>query len=732
MSTADSGLTDASVDSTSAASPSLAAGDQAAAVALGRWRWRSRRWTLWILLIGLLVGVLGSLVWLAGRYEASLVQARVERDAAETVTDIRNGLTRNLQSLQAIQAGDLQADTWKQDVAELLRQRREIMRVEWRDASLELLAFAETPYRPSVFERLGRASSQPDVNLACTTARRFSGTAYSTSYFLPQADGLGLEMVEMCIPIMVSGRLAGYTVATYGLHDILAELVGKQLARSQGLSLTEADGTRLALYGTPQRGGRTFSAQQLLDLPGNTLVLRLDSWRSTPSFFPNVLTALVSAMSLALIAVLFMLGRDMRRRLRVERDLAEALAFRKAMEDSLVTGLRARDLQGRITYVNPAFCQMVGVEAKELLDHDNNLPTPYWPPELAGVYQTRMANRLATNNLPRGGHESVFMRRDGTRFPVLIIEAPLINAQGRHTGWMSAILDISEQRRVEELSRASQERLQATARLAMVGEMASLLSHELNQPLAAISSYATGSLNLLQRADALQQEVIESVDAAAPGDDDDVELQADLQVALKRIAEQAERAGRVIKSVHDFVRRRDQVREAVAPGALFDAIMPLVSLQARKLGVRLQIEVDAACPPVMCDRTMVEQVLLNLSRNGMQAMQSLPEGSASPAGAPEKVLVLRVQPGASNATSRWVEFSVTDFGEGITEAVASQLFTPFFTTKVEGMGLGLSLCRTVIEQHGGFLDFAAAQPRGTVFRFTLPAAKPAAAGLPGA
>jgi two-component system sensor histidine kinase DctS len=209
-----------------------------------------------------------------------------------------------------------------------------------------------------------------------------------------------------------------------------------------------------------------------------------------------VLTALVTAMSLALMAVLFLLARDMRRRLKVEHDLGEALAFRKAMEDSVLTGLRARDLQGRITYVNPAFCKMVGVEAKDLLNQ--SFPSPYWPPELAGVYQQRQEIRLAGSNLPREGHESVFMRRDGTRFPVLIMEAPLINAVGKHTGWMSAILDVSEQRRVEELSRASQDRLQATARLAMVGEMASLLSHELNQPLAAISSYATGSLNLLQ------------------------------------------------------------------------------------------------------------------------------------------------------------------------------------------------------------------------------------------
>ncbi|MFY8089583.1 MAG: PAS domain S-box protein, partial [Rubrivivax sp.] len=112
----------------------------------------------------------------------------------------------------------------------------------------------------------------------------------------------------------------------------------------------------------------------------------------------------------------------------------------------------------------------------------------WWPPELVDEYQQRQAVRLAGRDLPREGWESVFQRSDGTRFPVLIIEAPLIDAQGQQTGWMSAILDLTEQRRVEDLNRASQDRLQATARLATVGEMASLLSHELNQPLAAIAS----------------------------------------------------------------------------------------------------------------------------------------------------------------------------------------------------------------------------------------------------
>jgi len=137
-----------------------------------------------------------------------------------------------------------------------------------------------------------------------------------------------------------------------------------------------------------------------------------------------------------------------------------------------------------------------------------------------------------------------------------------------------------------------------------------------------------------------------------------------------------------------------------------------VSLQARKLGVQVRTELEAKLPSVVCDRTMVEQVLLNLARNGMQAMDH--------PNCRQRLLVLQVRRGASNARQGWVEFSVADQGSGIDSTVAEQLFTPFFTTKTEGMGLGLSLCRTVIEQHGGHLDHGPNQPAGTVFRFTLP------------
>jgi two-component system sensor histidine kinase DctS len=276
--------------------------------------------------------------------------------------------------------------------------------------------------------------------------------------------------MDMCLPLVMAGETVGYAITSYSLQEMLAEHLSPAFARRNEVSFTEPDGTRLAAMGQHGRGVRLFSAQQLLDLPGVTLVLRVDGRRGAPDLFPNILTALVIAMSIALVSVLVLLVKDSRRRLKAERELAEALAFRKAMEDSLVTGLRARDLQGRITYVNPAFCQMVGFAPTELLGR--NAPMPYWPPEMVGEYHQRQAIRLAGNAPPREGYESVFMRKDGTRISVLIIEAPLINVLGQQTGWMSAFLDISEQRRVEEMSRASLERLQATARLATVGEMA--------------------------------------------------------------------------------------------------------------------------------------------------------------------------------------------------------------------------------------------------------------------
>ena len=674
-----------------------------------------RRSLLWGALLLLVLALLGTLAYLAAAYEKARDQEALESDALALASDIRSGLLRNVQTLQSLHSVAPTPGSWPTPSAEVLLQRREIVRLEWRSNNLRLLAHRNTPYLPDLFGLLSRQDALPDVRLACDLARRSSGPAYSGSYFWPMNAGLGLELMEMCLPVVRNGQSEGYLIATYSLPGLLAELANPELLRNRGLSIVDTDDTRIALHSNVADARPTLVSRQLLDLPGNALLLRLEGPRQGGhgpfGLLPNVLTAVVATLALALLAVLALLGRDMRLRQRAEQGLAQALAFRKAMENSLVTGLRARGMDGRISYVNPAFCQMVGLPADQLIG--TGLPAPWWPPELEDEYQQRQAVRLAGQTLPREGYESVFMRSDGTRFPVLIIEAPLIDAQGVQTGYMSAIIDLSEQRRVEDLNRATQERLQATARLATVGEMASLLSHELNQPLAAIASYASGTLNLLPAPDAVPR------GHPPPGTPDPRVAEPaipvpELRQAMQRIGEQADRAGRVIKSVADFVRRREPVREAVAPSALIEAIQPLLGLQAKKQGIRVVVRVAPDSPAVLCDRTMVEQVLLNLARNGVQAM---PPDDPLPASG---LRLLRIEVGQSQ--TGWVEFRVTDHGHGLSEAVREQLFTPFFTTKPEGMGLGLSLCRTVVEQHGGALVHEAAQPRGTVFRFTLPAA----------
>ena len=651
-----------------------------------------RRALPWVALVALLLVAQALLVMLTIDYESTRAQERVDGVAAEASAEFRHAIGRHLQQLQALQWQALQPASWRTEALRLLAADRALLRVERRTPGLAVLEAVDSPQGPPLFSMRPRASMDIETELACTAARRAGTPTFSRSYFVPQPGGLGLEVMDLCLPMQAGPRDDGFAIATFSLAALLEAAATPAQARSHELSFVEGDGTRLARAGVP-RGAGIYHAERVVDLPGLTLQLRADSAESRPQLIPNLTTALVMGLSLALCAVVVLLLRDLRKRAQAENALAEALAFRKAMEDSLVTGLRARDLEGRVTYANPAFCAMVGFGPDELQAE----PPPYWPPEHVAEYRQRHADRMAGGEATRAtreGFETVFMRRGGERFPVMIYEAPLVDGQGRHAGWMSTVLDIGAQRRIEELSRQQQERLQATARLATVGEMASLLSHELNQPLTAIAGYANGSMNLL-----------------AEPDGHTVAL---LKQAVQRIAEQAERAGRVIKSVHDFVRRREQAREAVRCDVLIDAVLPLVRLQARKSGTRVELDLLQPVPRVLCDRTMIEQVLLNLTRNGIQAMAS----EETPP--QERVLVLRVRP----AQPRWIAFSVIDAGAGIAPEVAQRLFTPFFTTRSEGMGLGLSLCRTVVEQHGGALYFTSPimpDGGGTEFRFTLPA-----------
>ena len=269
-----------------------------------------QRWFLWLLLAMLVLALLGTVVWLAGRHEVEQAQAVLDRDTTDAVADLRVSLQRNIQSLRALrlpaqnegQAGNggdaqtLQGDAaWPPEAAALMREHREMVRLERRDAGLVPLAALETPYRTRIFDKVTRGSEQNDVALACTAAHKLAAPAYSPSHYVPMLEGGGIELLELCVPID-----GGYLVATYGLRDMLTELLGPTLARGQEVAFAEPDGTRLAIIGVRRRAGtRIFTSQQLVDLPGFTLILRVDGWRAAPDLFPNLLTALVTAISIA-------------------------------------------------------------------------------------------------------------------------------------------------------------------------------------------------------------------------------------------------------------------------------------------------------------------------------------------------------------------------------------------------------------------------------------------------
>ena len=354
------------------------------------------------------------------------------------------------------------------------------------------------------------------------------------------------------------------------------------------------------------------------------------------------------------------------------------------MGESLVTGIRAIDLEGRIIFVNPAFCRMIGWSEQELLGM--RPPFPYWPPEEAEQRRRDLDLTLA-GQAPPGGIEMRVMHRDGTRFDVRMYLSPLIDSSGRQVGWMASMNDITERKRMEEETLRHQERLEQTSRLITMGEMASSLAHELNQPLSAIANYCMGSVNRLKSGDYRQEDIL---------------------AAMEKASIQAERAGKIIRRTREFVKKSAPVRTPVALAEIVEEAIGFADIEARKAGAVIRVDIPADLPPVFADRIMIEQVVLNLVKNGIEAMQQTPPEAR-----------------ALNLAARldgegMVEVTVADRGCGMTDGQVERLYTPFFTTKAEGMGMGLNICRSIVEFHDGRLWVQPNPGGGSVFRFTLP------------
>ena len=645
---------------------------------------RRLRWFLALPKVGivLLLAAVIALLWLLHQNELEEERTSLIKDVLWLEQNLRFHLGSNEEQMQQL-AYDLGTQPDKKQLFRLranhlLKNNPDISQILWFDAKRKVIdALPAASAANSEVEAFGPPVTQAAFELASRLDKRI----YSEPFLL----GDNAAHFELVVPVYAERQLAGMLVVVYPFAGLLNNLVPWWFAEKYRVVVVDENdiqyAAKSAIQGTP-----SLTYQLPFDPPGYGLQLHVTSYRSAANPLQRLLAGAILALAAGVFWSLWIVRDLMKKRSRAEEALREETALRTAMEDSLTVGMRARDLQGRIIYVNPAFCRMTGFSSEELVDRSP--PMPYWVPEqldeTMALHQAVMAG-----DAPPDGFEITLQRKDGERFEALIYEAPLIDGSGRHTGWMASVLDVTERRRAQELARQQQEQLQFTSRLVTMGEMASTLAHELNQPLAAIASYNTGCLNLLAK------------------DNPDTQ---DIRQALEKLGVQAQRAGRIIRRVHDFVRKSEPRRAPIELSEIIDDCIGFIEAEARKRHVTLESRV-AALPPVLADRLMLEQVMLNLIRNAMDAM----------AGTPAAQRLLQV---SATSGDNEVLVSIADNGCGIAPEVREKLFTAFFTTKPEGMGVGLSICRSIIEFHRGRLwveeNTLSPGGSGTIFRFTLP------------
>lgn len=362
-------------------------------------------------------------------------------------------------------------------------------------------------------------------------------------------------------------------------------------------------------------------------------------------------------------------------------ELQEAHAFRQAMEDSLVVGMCARDLEGRILYTNRAFDDLLGLSDGEVIG--SRPPYRFWHPEEI-ERQWQLYDAALSGRAPVSGTEHRFRHARGHDVIATVHTAPLIDGRGVQTGWMSSLVDVTARKRAEELQRLQSEQLQHATRLASVGEMASTLAHELNQPLMAMSTFAGAARHF-------------SVQGRS----------ADLAECLDGIREQAQRARRIIDRVRELARRRSPAFTTVALNDVVGQVLVLMEPELRRHRVIVVTELDAACPAVQADQILLEQVLVNLLLNATQSLAAVERS--------RRQVEIRTHAGEGV-----VQLGVSDHGQGVAAAARERLFESFNTTRAQGLGLGLSICRTIAESHRGRIWHAPRDGGGAVFTLELP------------
>ncbi|MFZ3218606.1 MAG: PAS domain S-box protein [Rhodoferax sp.] len=650
-------------------------------------------------------------------------------------------------------------------------------------------------------------------------------------------------LLQMHLPLNDRGRFAGVLLVEYSVDGLYRYGVPAEVSARYAITLLDAGGGVLAGTAMPVRklSSRFLpwaSPPNEYAMPvspvGSGLVIRAQAYRASLGVIGSGLFWLVSALSVMTAWMLIANWRHTRRRVQAQQALLSETNFRRAMENSMLTGMRAMDMQGRITYVNAAFCQMTGWTEPDLVGR--TAPFPYWPDSEREFLASRLEEEL-TGRTPVGGNQVRIKRRNGELFDARLYVSPLIDANGEQTGWMTSMTDITEPNRVrEQLSAAHQrfttvlealdasisvaplgsdellfanklyrqwfgvqtgghlqlvaeagvppsrtsdesmdsvdsfaglpttalhdtetesaeifvaeldkwlevrtrylswvdgrlaqmviatditsrrlaeeqsatqaERAQNASRLITMGEMASSVAHELNQPLTAINNYCNGMVSRIKEHQITEEELLG---------------------ALEKTARQAQRAGQVIQRIRSFVKRSEPNRTLSEITLMVTEAVELAEIELRRFNVRLNPYVAERLPVLLVDPILIEQVLVNLLRNAAESIDMALRPTA------ERIVELRVVPRTLDG-KRVVEFSVQDTGKGLAPEVMSRLYEAFYSTKAEGMGIGLSLCRSIVESHMGRMTaenlYNGEDISGCRFSFWIPIAEAGADSSP--
>lgn len=714
----------------------------------------------------------------------------------------------------------------------MIAQYPELLMLTWIDPGRRILAGYAAPSIHNTQARVPGEMLKPgsETESMYGLARDLQQPVYSQPVAGPDSSGL----LQLHVPLADQARFGGVILGEYSIDGLLRYGVPAEISAKYAVSLLDGKGRLLAGTTVPVRN----PASQLLpwaaqpneyEVPvspvGNGLVIRAQAYRTSLGVIGSGLFWLVGALSAMTGWMLIANWRHTRRRMQAQQALMAETNFRRAMENSMLTGMRALDMHGRITYVNAAFCQMTGWSEAELVGRTP--PFPYWPEEDHELLAARLEDEIHGRTI-QGGFQVRVKRKNGTLFDARLYVSPLVDARGHQTGWMTSMTDITEPTRIreqlqasherfttvlealdasvsvaplgseeilfanklyrlwfggqadghlgmvaqagvkeqprtgdeamdsvdsfvglptgaltsatsenaeifvpelgkwlevrsrylnwvdgrlaqmviatdittrreaEELAAAQAERAQSASRLITMGEMASSVAHELNQPLTAITNYCNGLVTRIKARQIAEDDVL---------------------AALEKTSRQAQRAGQIIQRIRSFVKRSEPNRTLSDVNVMVAEALELAEIELRRRNVRLSHYVAARLPRLMVDPILIEQVLVNLLRNAAESI----EHAKRPPG--RRSVELRVIPRQVDEQPV-VEFSVLDSGQGLAPEVLERLYEAFFSTKVEGMGIGLNLCRTIVESHHGRMQaeniYNGADVAGCRFSFWIP------------